>query len=90
MALRLAPVLARGTADRFGVTAACVIGALAVVADREDICDTGLAAIQSAVPGDVMLIILTLYVVLAWLVFSKLKLVRWGWISGTIAVSAAR
>ncbi|MBR0784126.1 HlyD family secretion protein [Bradyrhizobium iriomotense] len=33
-----------------------------------------------------MLIILTLYVVLVWLVFSKLKLVRWGWGSGTVAV----
>jgi multidrug resistance efflux pump len=33
-----------------------------------------------------MLIILALYIVLAWLVFSRLKLVRWGWISGTIAM----
>src|SRR5689334_14600758 len=33
-----------------------------------------------------MLIILTLYLVLVWLLFSKLKLVRWGWGSGTIAV----
>ena len=33
-----------------------------------------------------MLIILTLYVVLVWLIFSKLKLVRWGWGSGTVAV----
>jgi multidrug resistance efflux pump len=33
-----------------------------------------------------MLIILTLYLVLAWLVFAKLKLVRWGWISGTLTV----
>jgi multidrug resistance efflux pump len=33
-----------------------------------------------------MLIILTLYVVLVWLVFSKLKLVNWGWVSGTLAV----
>jgi hypothetical protein len=33
-----------------------------------------------------MLIILTLYVVLVWLVFSKLKLVRWGWGPGTVAV----
>lgn len=32
-----------------------------------------------------MLIILALYVVLVWLVFSKFRLVRWGWISGTIA-----
>jgi multidrug resistance efflux pump len=31
-----------------------------------------------------MLIILTLYLMLAWLVFSKLKLVRWGWLSGAI------
>jgi hypothetical protein len=27
-----------------------------------------------------MLIILTIYVVLAWLAFSKFKLVRWGWV----------
>jgi multidrug resistance efflux pump len=33
-----------------------------------------------------MLIILTLYAVLVWLIFSKLKLVRWGWGSGTVAV----
>ena len=33
-----------------------------------------------------MLIILTLYVVLVWLIFSKLKLVKWGWGSGTVAV----
>ncbi|WP_213288797.1 HlyD family secretion protein [Bradyrhizobium sp. sGM-13] len=33
-----------------------------------------------------MLIILTLYLVLVWLIFSKLKLVRWGWASGTVAV----
>ncbi|MET4210115.1 hypothetical protein [Bradyrhizobium sp. LA2.1] len=33
--------------------------------------------------GPVMLIILTLYIVLVWLIFSKLKLVRWGWGSGT-------
>jgi multidrug resistance efflux pump len=30
-----------------------------------------------------MLIILTLYILLAWIVFSKLKLLEWGWISGT-------
>src|SRR3954453_19374895 len=33
-----------------------------------------------------MLIILTLYIVLVWLLFSKLKLVKWGWVSGTFAV----
>jgi multidrug resistance efflux pump len=33
-----------------------------------------------------MLIILTLYVVLAWLIFSRLKLIRWGWVSGTVTV----
>ena len=32
-----------------------------------------------------MLIILALYIVLLWLVFSKFKLVKWGWISGTVA-----
>ena len=33
-----------------------------------------------------MLIILTLYVVLVWLLFSKLKLVRWGWFTGSVVV----
>jgi multidrug resistance efflux pump len=33
-----------------------------------------------------MLIILSLYAVLLWVVFSKLKLVKWGWGSGTVAV----
>jgi hypothetical protein len=32
-----------------------------------------------------MLIILGLYIVLVWVVFSKLKIVKLGWISGTIA-----
>ena len=32
-----------------------------------------------------MLIILCLYVVLLWLVFSKFKLVRLGWVSGAFA-----
>lgn len=32
-----------------------------------------------------MLIILTLYLVLVWLAFSKFKLLRWGWASGTVA-----
>lgn len=32
-----------------------------------------------------MLIILTLYIVLVWLLFSRLKLVKWGWVSGTAA-----
>jgi multidrug resistance efflux pump len=32
-----------------------------------------------------VVIILCLYVVALWLVFSKLKLVRWGWLSGTVA-----
>lgn len=31
-----------------------------------------------------MLIILTLYLVLMWLAFSKFKLVKWGWLSGTL------
>ena len=34
-----------------------------------------------------MVIILVLYLVLAWLVFAKLKLVRFNWISGTIAAA---
>jgi multidrug resistance efflux pump len=33
-----------------------------------------------------MLIIAILYAVLLWLLFSKFKLVRWGWFSGTLAV----
>ncbi|WFU36135.1 HlyD family secretion protein [Bradyrhizobium brasilense] len=33
-----------------------------------------------------MLIILTLYLILVWLIFSKLKLVKWGWGSGTLTV----
>jgi multidrug resistance efflux pump len=35
-----------------------------------------------------MVIILCLYVVALWLVFSKFKLVRWGWASGTGAIVA--
>ncbi|MGL3211847.1 HlyD family secretion protein [Bradyrhizobium sp. BR 1433] len=37
-------------------------------------------------PEPAMLIILTVYIILVWLVFSKLKLVKWGWGSGTVAV----
>jgi multidrug resistance efflux pump len=33
-----------------------------------------------------MLIILCLYIVGLWAVFSKFKLVRWGWLSGTVSV----
>jgi multidrug resistance efflux pump len=33
-----------------------------------------------------MLIILTLYIILVWLIFSKLKLVKWGWGAGTATV----
>ena len=33
-----------------------------------------------------MLILLTLYAIAVWLVFFKLKLVRWGWFSGAISV----
>src|SRR5450432_4586251 len=33
-----------------------------------------------------MVIILCLYIVALWVIFSKLKLVRWGWLSGTVAV----
>jgi Biotin-lipoyl like len=33
-----------------------------------------------------MVIILCLYIVALWLVFSQFKLVRWGWLSGTVAV----
>ena len=37
-----------------------------------------------------MLIILCLYFVALWLVFSKFKVVRWGWLSGTISVVIGR
>src|SRR3979411_3225404 len=33
-----------------------------------------------------MIIILCPYVVALWAVFSKFKLVRWGWLSGTISL----
>jgi multidrug resistance efflux pump len=33
-----------------------------------------------------MVIILCLYIVALWLVFSRFKMVRWGWVSGTVAV----
>src|SRR6266571_8367129 len=36
--------------------------------------------------GFAVIIILCLYVVALWVVFSKFKLVRWGWLSGTVAV----
>src|SRR5712671_1872379 len=31
-----------------------------------------------------MVVIIVLYAVLVWLIFSKLKLVRWGWVSGIV------
>jgi multidrug resistance efflux pump len=33
-----------------------------------------------------VVIILCLYIVALWVVFGKFKLVRWGWLSGTVAV----
>jgi multidrug resistance efflux pump len=33
-----------------------------------------------------VVIILCLYIVAMWAVFSKLKLVRWGWLSGTVSI----
>jgi multidrug resistance efflux pump len=33
-----------------------------------------------------MIIILCLYLVALWAVFSKFKLVRWGWLSGTVSL----
>jgi multidrug resistance efflux pump len=33
-----------------------------------------------------VLIILCLYIVALWVIFSRFKLVRWGWLSGTISV----
>jgi multidrug resistance efflux pump len=35
--------------------------------------------------GEAMLIILTLYLVLAWLIIFKFRLIKWGWVSGTVA-----
>jgi multidrug resistance efflux pump len=35
---------------------------------------------------NVMVIILCLYLVALWAVFSKFKLVRWGWLSGTVSL----
>ncbi|WP_426609335.1 HlyD family secretion protein [Bradyrhizobium sp. McL0616] len=35
-----------------------------------------------------MVIVLCLYIVGLWLVFSKFKLVRWGWLSGTVSTIA--
>jgi hypothetical protein len=37
-----------------------------------------------------MIIILCLYIVALWLVFSKFKLVRWGWLSGTVGDACRR
>jgi hypothetical protein len=36
--------------------------------------------------GPAIIIILCLYLVAMWIVFSKFKLVRWGWFSGTVSV----
>src|ERR1700704_6094399 len=36
--------------------------------------------------GFAVVIILCLYIVALWLVFSKFKLMRWGWLSGTVSV----
>ena len=33
-----------------------------------------------------MLIVLATYLVLVWLIFSRLKLIRWGWLSGAVTV----
>src|SRR5438552_12762748 len=33
-----------------------------------------------------MLIILCLYIIALWAIFSKFKLIRWGWASGSVAV----
>lgn len=35
-----------------------------------------------------MVIIFVLYVLLVWLLFSKVKLVKWGWTSGAIVIGA--
>jgi hypothetical protein len=36
-----------------------------------------------------MLIIAALYAILLWLVFFRLKLLRWGWVTGTLGVPGA-
>ncbi len=36
--------------------------------------------------GAAVVIILCLYVVALWAIFSKFKLVRWGWLSGTVSI----
>jgi hypothetical protein len=33
-----------------------------------------------------MVIILCLYILAMWLVFSKFRLVQWGWLSGTVSL----
>jgi multidrug resistance efflux pump len=33
-----------------------------------------------------MLIILALYIAALWAIFSKFKLVRWGWVSGSVSI----
>jgi multidrug resistance efflux pump len=40
----------------------------------------------NGIGGKAMLIILCLYVVALWLLFSKFRLVRWGWLSGTVSI----
>jgi hypothetical protein len=37
-----------------------------------------------------MIIILCLYLVALWTAFSKFKLVRWGWLSGSISLLTGR
>jgi multidrug resistance efflux pump len=36
--------------------------------------------------GSAVVIILCLYIIAMWVIFSKFKLVRWGWLSGTMSV----
>ena len=45
-------------------------------------------ASTSKLRGPAMVIVLCLYIVALWAVFSKFKLVRWGWLSGTISLLA--
>jgi len=36
--------------------------------------------------GSAILIVISLYVVAIWAIFAKFKVVRWGWLPGTIVV----
>jgi multidrug resistance efflux pump len=56
-----------------------------VIAKSRNVAD-GLAQTPVARRHLTVLIILSLYILMVWLLFSKLKLISWGWVSGTIVV----